>query len=233
MTAQQYRYFSGEPNPFTISLRGTLNGEDVAVEGAGAVARLGLYEATLNFTTIPAGFHPSAIATFTVSICCNFQTAMNHDALNIQAMGATGYETKRVLTFGDLGEVTIEGDVDVSSGGTRFEGEITGSAELPEDLASSSIYTKRIEPHDEGATLLCCGNGALFRQSAPPVPVVVESQHRLRPGPPPNPLRANQYRISTETGTLLGRTYRTTVHAVVDDQDPIEAARTLSFRSLA
>jgi hypothetical protein len=232
MSVNQFQFADEGPRPFFIRVHGTLNDSPIEIEGTGVVHRQGLYDATLNFSRIPEHFHPSAVATYIVSICCNQVAAMRNDGLNIQAMGAEGYETKRVLTFQpDLGQVTIQGNVSDTERGTVFEGTIEGQANLPDDLTGSSVYVKRIEPHEDGARLLSIGEGSLFRDRHQEVTVKIESEHRLRPTPLANPLTQIQYRMVSEAGHLIGRTYHTRVHAIVDTKDPFEAARSAVFES--
>lgn len=222
----QYSFYRPESRPFQLTIQGEINNCGLQILGCGVVERHGIYRATLNFSDMPDGLHPSAISTFLISICCNLVSAMRNSGLNIEAMGATGYQTQRILTFGEHGEIVINGDVEGKDSITTFDASISGEADLPNDLNGTSIYTKRIEPRDDGARLVCVGNGALFRHGAAAIEVGVESEHRLRPLPVANPLTFLQFRTSSECGRLVGRTYETTVQAVVDSNDSFaDAAR--------
>ncbi len=88
-----------DPRPFSISLSGTVNDVPVTIEGNGVIRSYGVYEGVLNFDALPPDFHPTAISPFVVSICCHAYAGMRNGGLNIMAMGATGYSTRRVLTF--------------------------------------------------------------------------------------------------------------------------------------
>ncbi len=209
-------YRRHEATPFSIFVEGTLNGTSLTVTGNGGIPRRGVYEAVLNFSVLPPAFHPSAISTYLVSICCYANGEMRNGGLNILAMGAKGYSTRRVLKFGKNEQIVIEGDVSLEDIGFTFKGSISGEVKLPQDLAGNSIYIKRIDPSDGGIKLIGTGEGSLFRSKGPEVPVRIETVHTLRPKPLPNPLTSTQFRIVTESGDLIGRTYRTRVHSILD-----------------
>lgn len=209
-------YRAHEATPFSIFVEGTLNGIPLTVTGNGVIPRRGVYEAVLNFSVLPPAFHPSAISAYVVSICCYNIAEMRNGGLNISAMGAKGYSTRRVLKFGKSEQIVIEGDVSLEDIGFTFKGKISGEAKLPQDLAGNSMYIKRIDPSDGGIKLIGTGEGSLFRSNGPEVPVRIETVHTLRPKPLPNPLTFTQFRIVTESGDLIGRTYRTRIHSVVD-----------------
>lgn len=201
--------------PFSIFVEGTLNDTPLVITGNGVIPRRGVYEALLNFSAIPPNFHPSAISTYVVSICCYGNAEMRNGALNILTMGAKGYSTRRILTFGS-DKIVIEGDVSLEDSGFAFKGTISGKAKLPQDLSGTSIYIKKIDPSDRGTKLTGIGEGSLFRSKGREVTVQIETVHVLRPTSLVNPLHSTQFRIVTESGELIGQTYRTTVHSVLD-----------------
>ena len=206
-----------EPKPFRIALSGKVNGDQISVHGVGTIPRLGQYDAMLNFSSLPQDFHPSAIATYTVSICCVYNAAMRNRALNIAAMGAEGYSTRRVLPFGKE-QILIEGDIHPLGGGFEFEGKISGEAKLPRDLAQNSIYIKRISP-ESGNRLIGVGEGSLFRINGREFPVRIDTVHTLRPKELANRLKKPEIHIVTESKQLIGLTYKTQIHSVVDGQN--------------
>lgn len=223
LTSDARKHVDNVPLPFQIAVDGTINDEQLSIRGTGCVRALGIYEAVLNLSTVPPDFHPSAVATFIVSICCARAAAMRNGALNIGAMGAEGYETTRTLTFGgdEESKIVVEGDVSSADEGVTFKGSIDGEARLPAGLAGNSVYVKKLEPQNGGATVHGIGEGSLFLQDGGNIPVGIESFHRLRPDPVPNPLTGPQLRTVHESGILNGRTYTTRVHAMLDDADVV------------
>jgi hypothetical protein len=211
------------PIPFEITVDGAINGTNVFIRGVGNIPQRGVYRAVLNFSELPAGFHPSAIATYVVSICCGYEGAMRNGGLNFRAMGATGYTTRRVLSFEHSGQIVIEGDVSLGSHEASFKASIHGEARLPDDLAGNSIYIKRIEPLAP-TRLLGIGSGSLFANCSTCAPVTIETLHELRPTTLPNPLRQTQFRVVTESGVLTGQSYSTQVHSIMDGANSMNAA---------
>jgi hypothetical protein len=203
--------------PFTVNLKGNVNDSDISIQGTGIVKKIGHYEALLNFSHLPKGFHPAAISTYTISICCYGAAAMRNGGLNIVSMGANGYKTVRKLFFENGGLITISGDVTIDRNNFTFAGSIEGQADLPDDLAGNSIYIKRIVPVKEHE-LHGVGEGSLFRQNGREIKVKIDTTHLLKYHGErlSNPLKNEQFRIVSESGTLLNRTYKTNAYSILD-----------------
>ncbi len=210
--------------PFIVDLKGNVNNSDMLIQGTGVVKKIGHYEALLNFSHLPKGFHPAAISTYTISICCYAAAAMRNGGLNIVSMGATGYNTVRKLDFENGGQITISGEVSIDHNNFTFSGSIEGQAELPDDLAGNSIYIKRIIPVKEHM-LHGVGEGTLFRQNGRGVKVTIDTTHTLKfQGERlPNPLKGEQFRIVSESGTLTNRTYKTNAYSILDGANTMAA----------
>ncbi len=220
-----YRQF--DPAPFQILLKGQLNNTPLTIEGSGVVSRLGVYEAVLNFSAMPPHFHPCAVAAYTLSICCYSAAAMRNNGLNIRSMGAKDYATRRTLTFKN-GRIVIDGNLVWKGGGFVFSGSINGKVKLPPDLAGNSCYMKKIDPTKEGTRLIGTGEGSLFRTNGREVPLRINTIHNLRPKRLSNPLKITQFRIVTESGELIGLTYRSVVHSVLDGNNTM--SKTLEMK---
>lgn len=208
-------YKNFKPLSFNIMVKGNINNTPIIIEGNGVVSRIGVYQATLNFNTIPKNFHPSAIATYLLSICCYYVGAMRNRGLNISSMGAKSYSTKRVLSF-KTGKITINGKIEEKNEIVKFTGSINGKVKLPNDLAGNSMYIKRIDSKERGAKLIGKGEGSLFRINGQEVPMKIHTIHTLSPKRLKNPLRKTQFRIVTENGELIGKTYKATVCSILD-----------------
>jgi hypothetical protein len=210
----------GEPIPFSIDVSGTVNDESVDITGAGVVPVTGVYEATLNFSRIPQGFHPSAISIAHVSICCATKAASRNGAKNIAEMGASGYDTDRTVSLpGEYdGEVDIWGEVSSDGSSFGFEGEIDGEMALPDDVGGNSMYFQRFVPFEDGTVLTGTAMGSLFRSTGEEVKLRLDEEHSLQ-GDLSDPLTEPEFRVVTESGHLEGRTYRTVVHSIVDDEN--------------
>lgn len=181
------RNSNGQFRPISarILVKGTLNDTPVVIEGTATVPCLGLYEADLTFSTIPPNFHPGAISTYIVSICCFAYASMRNGGLSISAMGGKGYTTRRILKFGE-DEIIIEGDVSLEDTGVLFRGSISGTANLPENLTGNSIYMKKMEPVRNGE-IKGIGQGSLFMSDGNEIQVRMETRHQIRPTDLPNP----------------------------------------------
>jgi hypothetical protein len=66
------------------------------------------------------------------------------------------------------------------------------------------------------------GEGSIHTVGGGNVPVVIETLHTLKPVDLPNPLKKTQFRIVTESGELVGRTYSTEVHSILDGANTME-----------
>lgn len=210
-----------EAVPFKIAIKGTVNNTPLTIEGSGVVPCQGVYEGVLNFSTIPQHFHPSAIATYVMSICCYMHASMRNGGLNINAMGGKGYSTHRVLRFGN-DKIVIKGTVMPDANGVTFKGTINGKAKLPSDLSGNSIYIKRIDSTNKGLTLIGKGEGSLFRTNGGEVKVGIETVHNITNKALRNPLKSTQFRIVTESGILNGRSYSARVHSVLDGANTMQ-----------
>lgn len=212
-----------EPLPFEINVNGTVNGEEVEITGSGVVPTIGVYEATLNFSSIPDGFHPSAVSISNVSICCANLAAARNDANNIAEMGTRGYATHREVSLpGEYdGEVVIEGDVFTGESGFGFNGEIEGEMRLPDDIGGNSMYFQRFVPSEEGQVLTGTAYGSLFESPNEEVKLRLDEEHELVDSPS-NPLTEPMFRVVTESGTLQGRTYHTVVHSILDTENTLQ-----------
>jgi hypothetical protein len=209
----EYKKF--KPLSFNIMVKGNVNNTPLVIEGNGVVSKIGVYEATLNFNALPPNFHPSAIATYLLSICCYYVGAMRNRGINISSMGANSYSTKRILTFKN-GKITIKGNIDKKDESVKFTGSINGKVKLPNDLAGNSIYIKRIDPKERGIKLIGIGEGSLFRINGQEIPMKIHTIHNLKTKRLRNPLRNTQFRIVTENGELIGKTYRAIVCSILD-----------------
>jgi len=211
--------------PFKIELAGKVNGEQMVINGMGVVPQLGTYVAMLNFNIIPPGFHPAAIGTYSVSICCYAFAAMRNGGLNISAMGASGYSSKRVLKIGK-DTIIIEGEVNLDPKGTTFLGKISGTANLPKGISGNSTYLKRITPVAPNK-LIGVGEGSLFVDGGGEVPVGIETIHTLKPGSLPKFLKQPQFRIVSESGVVIGTSYKTKVYSILDGSNTMERVSNL------
>lgn len=206
---------------FEIGLTGTVNNQKIEIKGKGEIIQRGLYKAELEFNTLPQGFHPAAIATYTVSICCYAHAATCNGALNIYDMGADGYHTTRILKFADAGKIIIDGDVkNIDKKNATFKGSIQGNVSLPNDLSCHAMYVKKIEPHKNGIELLGAGTGTLFRNGNERTLITnIQTLHRLTPEKINKPLQYPEYRMVFESGELKGNIYKTVVHSILDTEN--------------
>lgn len=212
-----------EPAPFEIDVSGTINDERVEVTGTGVVPDVGVYNASLNFSNIPQGFHPSVVAIAKVSICCYNAAAMRNDGLNVAEMGTTGYSVERTVSLPDeqSGEIDIEGEVFYDGSGFGFKGEVEGEVEMPDGVGGNSMYFQRIVPSENGNVLSGTASGSIFNRNGKEVRLRLDEQHELMESPS-NPLTDPEFRVVTESGTLEGRTYRTVVHSIVDSENTMQ-----------
>jgi hypothetical protein len=208
--------------PFHLLVKGKINGTPLTIIGNGSVPETGVYKGELKFSALPKNFHPCAVATYIISICCYRHAAMRNGGLNILSMGATGYFTRRELTFGGKKDerIVIEGNLSGDPRkGLNFTATINGQAKLPADLAGNSIYIKRIDPEEGGRKLVGRGEGSLFRKGGLEFPVKIKTVHNLKGPSLKRPLLKTQFRIVTESGELIGKTYKTIVHSILDGEN--------------
>jgi hypothetical protein len=202
------------PWPLNITGKGNVNGQSFTLNGAGVIRCAGVYHAALNFSAIPAGFHPSAISMFIVSTCCDAGASERNGARNLRMRGTEGYEAHRELTFG-RDKIVLDGTADYRGPALLLEVNVTGTVSLPDDLCGHAVYITRVQPQD-GGRILALGEGSLFRKSGEEVKIGISTLQTLRPNPLPTPLRSPEFRIATESGESFGNSYHLTIHSIYD-----------------
>jgi hypothetical protein len=202
------------PWPINIQGSGNVNGEKFSLTGTGVIVSFGVYKASLNFSSIPDGFHPSAIATFVVSTCCDAGASARNGGRNMRLRGATSYESHRELSFSE-GKLILNGKAIYSDQALSLIVELTGQVNLPEDLIGHSVYVLSVRPQND-RSLKAIGSGSLFRRSGEEIKVQIEARQTITPNPLPDPILNNEFRIATESGELHGNSYSLTLHSVFD-----------------
>jgi hypothetical protein len=201
------------PWPLNVSARGTVNGTEFSISGAGVIRCVGVYHAILNFSRIPPRFHPSAISMFVISTCCEAGASARNGAKNMRVRGAKLYRAQRELTF-DQGKITLEGTARYTDEALLLDVEVQGKVDLPDDLCGHSVYFQRVSPASDG-TLTARGDGSLYRKSGEEIRISISARQRFEPALS-DPLTKSEFRVATEDGVLEGRSYRTTIHSIFD-----------------
>jgi hypothetical protein len=200
------------------------NSDTLDFQGAGVIRCPGVYDAIINFSSIPKGFHPAAIGTFIVTTCCGYGASTRHGAKNFSDIGAIQYNVERDLMIKDGTEAEIHMigiakfndnalDLDINFVGKKLS--------LPENLAGHSVYFKIIKPIGDGQ-LRGRGEGSLFRTDGTDIPVKIRSSYHIEYGESPKPIKEKQYRVATEDGVLNGTSYTLRVHSIFDGVDPFD-----------
>ncbi|MDO3401920.1 hypothetical protein QWI29_17910 [Mycolicibacterium neoaurum] len=205
------------PWPINVKSGGTINGTSFRIHGAGVIRTYGVYDAILNFDTMPAHFHPSSIGAFVVSNSCGAGASMRNGGINMSAMGVEEYEVHRVLTLGG-GELHLQGQARYTPEALELDIEIEGEAEIPDDVICHSVYSKKVFADGPG-TLVGTGEGSLFRADGSDIPVGINTNYKISPNPLPNPLTNAEYRTATESGVLFGTSYHLRIHSIFDGQN--------------
>lgn len=210
--------------PWAINIRaqGLINGTELTANGTGVIRKPGVYQAGLNFTAIPKAFHPSAIGTFVISVCCEAQASSRNGSSNLVSMGVENYTCRRIITIGDE-QLLMSGEALYKEEVLDLSVSVSGDINLPDDLCGHSAYVAYREPAGGGSTIRSVGEGSLFRASGEEIPVRVDSEYSLEPDPLPNPLRGRDYRIVTEDGELIGLTYMCKIHSISDGANTLRS----------
>lgn len=213
--------------PFAIDadVTGEINGTSVDVKGVGTITQPGVYEATLNFSEIPDGFHPSVFAAQMLSISCS-RISVTRGTPNMEERGVDSYESTRTIT-GDGIDLTVSGKAVYEDECLDMDLEVSGECDLPDDMAGTTSYFVRWEPTDDG--IVGVGEVSLFREGNNRIPTRMDSEyHSIQPDPLPVPLEESQYRIVTEAGDLDGTTYESTVHSMLDTGEVFDEINALT-----
>lgn len=197
-----------------ISVKGNINGAPFTVKGAGVIRTYGVYDAILNFDRMPPHFHPSAIASFSVSNCCGAGASMRNGGLNMSAMGVEEYEVHRRLRLLG-GEINFKGQARYTPDALVLDIAVDGDAQLPDDLIAHSTYFKRVYQTSPDV-ILGVGEGSLYRADGSDLPIQIDTRYKVKPAPLPNPMKVVEYRVATEDGVLFGRSYSLRIHSVFD-----------------
>ncbi|MCX2829737.1 hypothetical protein RGU76_28910 [Bacillus pseudomycoides] len=223
------------PNcPWAINAKaeGEINGVNFKMNASGYIRTNGVYEANLNFDKLPPKFHPSAISSFIVSICCGAGASMRNNGVNMSTMGIKSYTVNRKLRL--LGStIIIEGTAELTLEALVLNVKVKGNVELPDDLSGHSIYLKRIEPIDGKSKIIGVGEGSLFRTNGEEISVQIDTEYTNISPPLSNLKRAitkPEFRIATEDGELYGLTYRTRIHSIFDGINSMESVQKRSFQ---
>lgn len=207
------------PWPVRISGHGDVNGETFDVSATGTIPKLGVYEATFEFSAIPDGLAPSPIAILGLSTSCFAQASTRHGAKNLSERGVERYDSTRVLSFGD-GELTVDATSHYRPECLDIDLEVTGDVDLPADLAGHSAYFVRVEPTEDGR-FVGVGETDLHREGGGAVESRLDSEYRaFEPDPIPEPLGGPTFRVVTEDGRRDGTSYETRLHSLLDGAEP-------------
>lgn len=208
-----------KPLSFFLHVDGDLNNQKIEINGLGYVAKPGEYRGALNFNKSIPDFHPSAVVTFLMSICCYAEPQGQNGAYGIRRMGGVGYDTKRTIEFEKDEKIEITGSVKLIDNQMTFTGYLQGQFTQGKDLSGNSIYIKKITPNEDGHILKGVGEGSLFRNHGNELKAKITTEHVITPNKLENPINFNMFRIVSESGYLIGNTYSTQVHSILDKQN--------------
>lgn len=211
----------------TGTYSGGINGQALAGTSSGTidVTGLGVNEIAISFTSMPAGYHPFAVACRKVTLIGGQGAKDSLGALNLWDLDQGNYSATSTYTWEGLPGDTIRSNGTVTTNGTNQHYDITftGAYHGPTDLVGLSEYTA-VWHQPVAGQLDEVATGTVLRQGgAPPLRVTIRTTYTGIQNQLPYLGEVVRFKVNTYTFNPATGAYRFNWNATVSPENEVPA----------